>query len=131
MAQQAAGHLIPRRYLRYPVPSTLHVVAEFNLPPNLVHLGRLRDISVIGACLALSGRQRIPTHSEGLVVIHSPESLGQLSMLAQVRWSAPTNDLTLLGVEFTEGQLAEGTFLDTFITGTWVNGQQEVLEESY
>ncbi|MFS6827874.1 hypothetical protein [Cyanobium sp. ATX-6F1] len=41
-----------------------------------MHLGRLRDISVIGACLALAGRQRIPTHSEGLVVIHSPEAEG-------------------------------------------------------
>lgn len=79
---------------------------------------------MIGACLALSGRQRIPTHSEGLVVIHSPESTGQVSMLAHVCWSAPTNGLTLLGVEFTEGHLAAGTFLDTFITGTWVNGQE-------
>lgn len=76
MAQRASGRLIPRRYLRYPVPSRLHVVAQFNLLPNHVHLGRLRDISVIGACLALAGRQRIPTHSEGLVVIHSPEAEG-------------------------------------------------------
>ncbi|MCP9915561.1 hypothetical protein [Cyanobium sp. ATX 6F1] len=51
-------------------------------------------------------------------------------MLAQVCWSAPTNDLTLLGVEFTEGPLAAGSFLDTFITGAWVNGQQESHEES-
>lgn len=117
----AAAAFPDRRHTRFPLPTNLApVIAEFRGPSGAVLLGRLWDISSAGACLHLSRTALVAENSLGVLMVRLPNSLDELSLPVQVCWSTtPTPTTTLVGMVFSEGLLAPGTFLDEYMKGSW------------
>ncbi len=110
-----------RRHTRFPLPSNLApVIAEFHGPSAEVLPGRLWDISSAGACLYLSRTALVDENTLGVLMVRLPDSLDELSMPVQVCWSTtPSPTTTLMGMVFSDGLLAPGTFLDEYMKGSW------------
>ncbi|MCP9850403.1 PilZ domain-containing protein [Cyanobium sp. Morenito 9A2] len=121
MGVSGANGFPERRHTRYPLPTTLApVVAEFRGPAGEVLTGRLWDISAAGACLYLSKTAVVAEDTLGVLSVRLADNLQELSLPVQVCWSSTPSPLTtLLGMVFSEGLLAPGTFLDEYMKGSW------------
>ncbi|MGB7563926.1 MAG: PilZ domain-containing protein [Prochlorococcaceae cyanobacterium] len=110
-----------RRHTRFPLPPNLApVIAEFQGPSAEVLSGRLWDISAAGACLNLFRSVMVAENTLGVLMVRLPDSLDELSLPVQVCWSTtPSPITTLVGMVFSEGLLAPGTFLDEYMKGSW------------
>jgi hypothetical protein len=96
------------------------VIAEFRGPSAEVLPGRLWDISSAGACLNLSRTAVVDENTLGVLMVRLPNSLDELSLPVQVCWTAtPSPTSTFVGMVFSEGLLAPGTFLDEYMKGSW------------
>lgn len=123
MISSALESFPEREHKRYILPTTLApVLAEFHEPHGAIHSGRLWDISSAGVCLHLSKSVSIPENTIGLVHVRQPNSLDEISLEAQVCWtSSPSPSITLVGMVFSGGLLAPGTFLDDYMRASWVD----------
>jgi hypothetical protein len=112
-----------RQHKRFILPTTLApVVAEFHQPDGSVHTGRLWDISSAGVCLHLAKSVSIPENTIGPLHVRQPNSLDEISLEAQVCWtSLPSPFTTLVGMVFSGGLLAPGTFLDDYMKASWLD----------
>jgi hypothetical protein len=119
-ASEVAG-FPERRHTRFPLPSNLApVIAELRGPSAELLSGRLWDISSAGACLNLSRTAVVDENTLGVLMVRLPNSLDELSLPVQVCWSStPSPTTAFVGMVFSEGLLAPGTFLDEYMKGSW------------
>lgn len=125
-----SGPQIPRRFKRYPLPSSLAVVSvEVRLYAGAELLvGKLWDISPAGTCLVLPGNQsRLCPGDEGELTVRDPHSSDELTLGFQVRWVEADNMLSFVGCQFVEGILDSDGFLAPYFKVSWVDAM--VLQE--
>ncbi len=123
----AGSSQVPRRYERYPLPSTLAVVTavleqttEFGTRSLT---GKLWDISVAGCCVAFPGLHRFDLPGLGHLRIDHPFSGETLRVGVELRWADAFTHITFVGMLFSPDPLAGGTFLDGYMQTNWADGE--------
>lgn len=82
---------------------------------DLLGLGLLWDLSPHGACFLMAGQGALWRGQEVTLSLWPSLGVGLLTMESLVRWSDPSGRRMYVGLEFHQGVLPEGNFLDGMV----------------